>query len=62
MGRIRRNIEVMGRNCWTLFDLGAKNTYVIRDVAVRLPIFDLIKPESVNLGGKVYQVNQNCWI
>lgn len=62
MGRIRENIEVMGREYWTLFDPGARNTYVIRDVAARLPTFDITKPESVSLGGKVHQVTRNCWI
>jgi hypothetical protein len=29
MGRIRQMIAVDGRKCWTLFDSGARNTYVI---------------------------------
>lgn len=33
MGRIRQMINVSGRQCWTLFDTGARNTYVVPDVA-----------------------------
>src|SRR5439155_26165948 len=33
MGRIRQMIAVDGRKCWTLFDSGARNTYVIPSVA-----------------------------
>jgi len=29
MGRITKNIEINGRNCWSLFDSGAKNTYIV---------------------------------
>jgi len=27
-----------------------------------LPVFDITTPESVRFGGKVPQVNQNCWL
>jgi len=33
MGRIFEMIQVDGRKCWTLFDTGAKNTYVVPVVA-----------------------------
>ena len=33
MGRIRQAIDVDGRRCWTLFDTGARNTYVTPAVA-----------------------------
>jgi len=33
MGRVREKIRVNGRECWTLFDTGARNTYVIPAVA-----------------------------
>ncbi len=33
MGRVRENIEINGRQCWTLFDTGARNTYVVPEVA-----------------------------
>ena len=28
MGRIRQMIKIDGRQCWTLFDAGTRNTYV----------------------------------
>jgi len=33
MGRVREMIKVHGRDCWTLFDTGARNTYIVADVA-----------------------------
>jgi len=33
MGGIRQRIKVDGRECWTLFDTGARNTYVVPAVA-----------------------------
>ena len=35
MGGIKQSIKVEGRLCWTLFDTGARNTYVIPSVAER---------------------------
>jgi len=37
MGRIRQNIIVEGHSCWTLFDTGARNTYIVSDIANTLP-------------------------
>jgi hypothetical protein len=31
MGRIRERIRINGRKCWTLFDSGAQNSYVVPD-------------------------------
>jgi hypothetical protein len=36
MRRIRQAIAVDGRGCWTLFDSGARNTYVIPSAAESL--------------------------
>ncbi len=33
MGRIREMIMIDGRQCWTLFDTGARNSYVLSSVA-----------------------------
>lgn len=60
MGRIREDIDVMGRKYWTLFDTGSRNTYVIKDLAVNLPTFDLPEPNPVLLGGKVHKVVRYC--
>jgi hypothetical protein len=53
MGRIREHIKVNGRKCWTLFDTGARNTYVLPEVAAQLATTDLPKPFRSALGGKV---------
>jgi hypothetical protein len=60
MTRVRANVIVVGRNCWTLFDGGARNTYVVQDLASLLPIFELEKPEPVSLGGRVHKVMREC--
>jgi len=44
MGRIRQMIKVDGRECWTLFDTGARNTYVTPEVAQLLPTSKLSRP------------------
>ena len=60
MGRIRKDIDVEGRHCWTLFDSGARNTYIVRDIAVDLPMFELRNPQLVNLGGRSHNVQNDC--
>lgn len=60
MGRVRTDIGINGRACWTLFDTGARNTYVAQDIASILPIFDLEKEEPVALGGKVHKIVKDC--
>ena len=60
MGRVRAYITVKGRSCWTLFDGGARNTYVVQEVASLLPTFELEKVEPVSLGGKVHTVTREC--
>ncbi len=51
MGRIREYIQVNGRKCWTLFDSGAQNTYVVPQVAKLLVTKKLSKPFRSSLGG-----------
>ena len=60
MGRIRKDIDVEGRHCWTLFDSGARNTYIVRDIAINLPMFELRNPQLVNLGGRSHNVQNDC--
>ncbi len=50
MGRIRRMIRVGGRDVWTLFDSGARNTYVLPDVAASLATVSLPLPTRTKLG------------
>jgi hypothetical protein len=53
MGRIKTEIEVDGRRCWTLFDTGARNTYVTREVASLLGTFPALQPLRTALGGSI---------
>lgn len=52
MGRIRQMINVHGRNTWTLFDSGARNTYIVPDVAAQLVTTSLPRPTYTKLGGE----------
>ena len=60
MGRIRKNIEVDGNKYWALFDTGARNTYVVEEVAQNFHIEEFQGMEPVSLGGKVHNVNKDC--
>ena len=53
MGRIRQMVNVHGRDVWTLFDSGARNTYIIPDVASQLATISLPHPTYTKLGGEM---------
>ena len=50
-------IDVQGRPSWTLFDSGARNTYVIPDVASRLTTSEVSRPIRSALGGSVQETS-----
>ena len=58
MGRIRQMINVQGRDSWTLFDSGARNTYIVPEVASVLATSGLSQPIRSALGGAVQEINQ----
>lgn len=60
MGRIRQMIRVDGRECWTLFDTGARNTYVIPTVAAVLITSKTPRPIRTALGGEVKEANRTA--
>jgi hypothetical protein len=60
MGRIREYIKVDGKKCWTLFDTGSRNTYVVPSVACRLVTVKLPKPFRSALGGSVKKAVQGA--
>jgi hypothetical protein len=60
MGRIREYITVNGKKFWTLFDSGARNTYVIPKVASLLPTGKLPKTFRSALGGKVKKTTKSA--
>jgi hypothetical protein len=50
-------IDVDGRECWTLFDTGARNTYVIPSVAEVLKTSPTPRTIRTALGGEVKETN-----
>ena len=57
MGRIRRTIQVNGKECWTLFDTGARNTYVVPAVARLLATSKTAHPFRSAIGGTVKETD-----
>ena len=57
MGRIRQLIAVDGRKCWTLFDSGPRNTYVIPAVADLLKTSATPRTIRTALGGTIKETN-----
>ncbi|MDI6791869.1 MAG: hypothetical protein QME81_03220 [bacterium] len=60
MGRIRQMIKVDGRECWTMFDTGARNTYVVPAVAAILVTSKMSHPIRTALGGGVKETNRRA--
>ena len=60
MGRIRQTIKVDGQECWTLFDTGARNTYVIPSVARVLNTSQMARTFRATLGGGVKETNTSA--
>ena len=62
MGRIRSEIKVNGRKCWTLFDSGAHNSYIVREAAKGLDLKSLPKARKSALGGRSHLIRQDCLV
>ncbi len=60
MGRVRENIDVKGQQFWTLFDTGARNTYVVPSVAAQLVKTKLEAPFRSALGGSVKEAQEQA--
>jgi len=60
MGRVRDYIEVSGQKFWTIFDTGARNTYVLPAVAGLLQSSRLDVPFHASLGGSVKEAKQTA--
>ena len=60
MGRIRQMIKVNGRECWTLFDSGARNTYLIQSVSSLLTTSKTKKSFRSALGGQIKETNETA--
>jgi hypothetical protein len=65
MGRVRQHIDVKGQNFWTLFDTGARNTYVVPRVATQRVATHLVRtkleaPFRSALGGSVKEAQEQA--
>lgn len=58
MGRIHEAIQVRGRDCWTMFDSGARNSYIVPAVAALVPTSQLEQPFRSRLGGSIKEAKQ----
>ena len=62
MDGVRENIVVEGREYWTLFDSGAKNSYVVADLAVSLHIRKLQQARAAVIGGVMHRIEEMCFV
>ncbi len=60
MCRIMKEIEIEGKPAIALFDTGAYNSYVRRDLLADVPIRPVRKPFRVGLGGRDIEVTESC--
>jgi len=60
MGRILKQIEIEGRPATALFDTGAYQSYVRRELLAGVPIRALPQPYHVGLGGRDVEVRESC--
>jgi hypothetical protein len=62
MGRIRSEITIDGKSCWTLFDSGARNNCITEAAAEGFARLDLSAPKMTALGGREHVVRQVCLV
>ena len=60
MWRIRQMITVDGRECWTLFDSGARNTYLIQSVSSLLTTSKVKKTFRTAISGQVKESTETA--
>ncbi len=53
-------IKIDGRECWTLFDTGARNTYVVPSVADVLITSATPRPIRTALGGSIKETTRTA--
>src|SRR5206468_1399666 len=61
-GRIRKAIRVGNRDCWPLFDSGARHSYITRSAAAGLDLQPLLTPRRSMLGGSTHEVTHVCLV
>ena len=62
MERIRIEFDVDGKKCWTLFDSGARNSYVTAAAAAGLSLLPVRGLRKSALGGREHQVTHVCHV
>jgi hypothetical protein len=62
MGRIRNEIVVGGQGRWTLFDSGARHSYIVADAAPAADVKPLLVEQTMALGGKSHIVREVCLV
>ena len=62
MGRIRSEIVVGGRKRWTLFDSGARHSYIVADAAPPAEVKTLPVERPAALGGRSHKIRQVCLV
>lgn len=62
MGRIRKEIEVAGRKCWTLFDPETRQSYITSEAAANLLCEKLRQPRQTSLTGVAQQIQEICLV
>ena len=60
MGRIKQYIDVGNQRHWALFDSGARNTYVTKDVSLQLRTDEFESPKPISLDGKTHSIKKYC--
>jgi len=53
-------ITVNGRECWTLFDTGARNSYIVQSVSPLLTTSKIRKPFRTALGGQIKEAAETA--
>ena len=62
MGRIRLELDVDGKKCWTLFDSGARNSYITQEAAAGLSLLPVKGIRKSPWGGREHQVTHVCHV
>lgn len=62
MGRIREGIVIAGQKRWTLFDSGARHSYIVADAAPAADTKSLPVERTMALGGKTHEVREVCLV
>lgn len=60
MSRIVKTVEIEGKPAVALFDTGAYQSYVRRELIAEVPKRTLPEPYRVGLGGKTIEVTEAC--